>query len=160
MTDGFILIFCPLFIIIIIFFNFNLLSFSSSLGKCPCVAQSRSSENVSGEGRDGRVEPWALTPTPSLPPLFGDALFLYHSHLSLLPRFMERLIMEFMDQLQPHMAGASPMLLGAQYGSFTKRRFLRPRPGSGGAWGRSWGPHLPLSQRGECCPLVASASLP
>lgn len=29
----------------------------------------------------------------------------------------------------------------------------------GGGWGRSWGPHLPLSQRGECCPLVASASL-
>ena len=113
---------------------------------------------MSGEGRDGRVEPWALTPTRSLPSLFGDALFLSHSHLPLLPRFMERLIVEFTDQLQPHVAGASPMLLGAQYGSFTKPRFRRPRLGSG-RWGRSWGPHLPLSQRGECCPLVAAASL-
>ena len=52
--------------------------------------------------------------------------------------------MEFMDELQPPVAGAFPVLLGAQYGSFTKPDLawglgrlgqqLGPTPGSIPVW--------------------------
>lgn len=64
--------------------------------------------------------------------------------------------MEFIDKLQPPVL----VLLPCFWEFNMAHSPNRTPPGVGGDRGSSWGPHLSLSQRGECCPLVAAASLP